>query len=410
MDNKITLQTKRLYVLYAVGFLLIFGYSFARPCIDSIFLEHYSSSQLPAAWLITALVSVFVIAGYNKINQKYAILDLYGRLSILSAISLAVLLSSYLLGFVPAIFILYIWKEIYMVVLTETYWSFADMVFSTHTAKNTYGWAMAISSLGGVLGNLVVGPAAQALSSSQALWVLFALLLGGSAITFFARNLSDEKPDYKKQLDKKGAKIGLGLKTLWHSKYLVPLAFLICIVQVVTGLIDFSFNDLLQENYSNTEMRTVVLGQLHAAVNVFGIAIQVATGLILKVFGIPNTFKSIPFLLASFMFAFVLLPKFAIMVALKISNKALDYSLMRGVKEMLYIPLNREEKTQGKGIIDIFMYRIARGLSSVMLMTLVALGLQDYVVELALVLVVAWFWLAVMVTKRYSKLMDTKDA
>ncbi|MCA9507970.1 MAG: hypothetical protein KC505_06075 [Myxococcales bacterium] len=405
MNNSNSLQLKRVITLYAMGFLLIFGYSFARPCIDSIYLEHYSSDTLPNAWLLTAFLSAFVIAIYNRINQRYSILSLYGWLSLLCAGSLALLLAAYFWGFIPAIFILYVWKEIYMVVLVETYWSFADMVFSISSARHTYGLAMAVSSLGGVFGNLIVGPFARTVGSRWALWSLVFLLILGFFIAYCARSIGDEKP----QESKKTAKMGVGIKTLLQSRYLVPLALLVCTVQVVTGLIDFKFNSMLQENYVNTDMRTEMLGYIHATVNVVGIAIQLCTGPILKLFGIASTFKSIPFLLAACLLAFVILPKFALMLAVKISSKALDYSLLRGVKEILYIPLSREEKTQGKGIIDIFIYRIAKGLSSILLLSLIAIGLSAYVIELSFALVVIWLILAIVIARRYQLLVGADE-
>ncbi len=405
MKNSSSIHFKRIVTLYVMGFLLIFGYSFARPCIDSIYLEHYSSDTLPTAWLITAFCSIFVISLYNRINQKFSILSLYGWVSLLCAAILAILLSAYFAGFVPAIFILYIWKEIYMVVLMETYWSFADMVFSISTARHTYGLAMAISSLGGVFGNLLVGPFAKSVGSRWALTSLIVMLALGFVISYCARHVGDEKPE----ASKKKTDVGVGLKVLFQSKYLVPLAILVCTVQIVIGLIDYRFNSMLQENYINTDMRTEILGYLHAAVNVVGISIQVFTGPILRIFGIGNTFKSIPFLLAGFMMAFVLLPNFAIMLTVKISSKALDYSLLRGVKEILYIPLSREEKTQGKGLIDIFMYRMARGFSSLLLMGFIAMGLSAFVMELSLVFVILWLVLAIIIAKRYQALVGSKE-
>lgn len=388
-----------------MGFLLVFGYSFARPCIDSMFLEHYSASDLPSAWLIVSILSALIIGFYNKFNQRYAILRLYGIISIFCAAILSVLLASYFLGFVPAVFMLYVWKEIYMVVLMETYWSFADIVFSVSTARFTYGMAMAICSLGGILGNLVVGSLASVIGTKWILLFLIFLLLAGLAISYLANSISDEKP----KPSKKAPKIDVGLKTLLSSKYLVPLAILACIAQVATGLIDFQFNDMLQENYLNLDRRTEALGYIHATVNIIGIVIQLLMAPILKIFGVANTFLSVPFLLSAMLIGFVLYPTFAIMQVLKIANKALDYSIFRGAKEILYIPLSREEKTQGKGIIDIFMYRLARGMSSLVLMVLVAVNLTDYVIETTLALLLAWFFLALVIGKRYNGLIKSGE-
>lgn len=405
MENSNSIQLKRIVTLYLMGFMLIFGYAFARPCIDSIFLEHYSNDDLPAAWLITSLASAVIIAIYNRYNQRYAILSLYGGVSLICALILAVLLAAYFFGFIPAIFILYIWKELYMVVLMETYWSFADIVFSISTARHTYGLAMAISSLGGVVGNLLVGPVATLLGTRLALSFLVVFLFMGFIIAYLGKKIADEKPKYHKEKNQ----VGLGIQTLFSSKYLVPLAILACTVQVVTGLIDYRFNGMLQENYVNTDMRTQMLGYIHAAVNVIGISIQVCLGPILRLFGIGNTFKSIPLLLSLAMCSFIILPHFAIIITVKIANKALDYSLFRGVKEILYIPLSRAEKTQGKGLIDIFMYRVARGFSSLLLIFMISFGLTAYVMEFSLLLALLWLVLASVIAKRYQSLVTSAE-
>lgn len=394
------IQFKRLATLYLMGFMLIFGYAFARPCIDSIFLEHYSNDDLPSAWLITSLVSVFVIIIYNRLNQRYAILTLFGGLSLVSAAMLAVLLGAYSVGFVPAIFILYIWKELYMVVLMETYWSFADIVFSVNTARHTYGIAMTLSSLGGILGNLVVGPVARVMGTRLALSLLFVTLILCFLIAFLGRKVADEKPNHKEN-----PHVGVGIKTLLTSRYLVPLAILACTAQVVTGLIDYQFNGMLKTDIVNTDMRTEILGNIHATVNIIGVSFQLAMGLILRTIGIGSTFLSVPLMLSVAMASFIVLPQFAMIVVVKIANKSLDYSLFRGVKEILYIPLSREEKTQGKGLIDIFMYRLARGLSSLVLLGIIAIDLAPYVMQICLALVLLWLIFSVIVTRRYQNLV-----
>ncbi len=403
MEIDYLLQKKRILTLYSLGFLLVFGYAIARPCIDSILLEHYSNDILPKAWLITAIASIFVIAFYNRFNQKHAILTIYGGISLISAVSLIILLAIFFMGFIPAIFILYIWKEIYMVVLMETYWSYANIVFCTKTAKNRYGRAMTVASVGGLLGNLIVSPLALYIGTKATLCFLVIFLLLGFLIAYLARHIADEKPVVINN------DFNLGVKTLFKSKYLVPLAILVCTVQVVIGLIDYNFNGLLKEHYVDTDARTALLGQIHAAINIFGVMLQFLTGIILKYVGIAITFSSIPFLLGGFVLAFVMVPKFLFMILVKISSKTLDYSLLRGTKEILYIPLSRSEKTQGKGIIDIFFYRLAKGLSSLLLFMLISFDDSSYVMKLSLLLIVLWLILAIIISKRYQKLIKASE-
>lgn len=278
------------------------------------------------------------------------------------------------------------------------------MVFCTKTAKNRYGKAMTIASIGGLLGNILVSPMALYLGSKITLCFLVIFLLIGFIIAYKAKNLADEKPQAPAKSD-----INLGIKTLFKSKYLVPLAILICTVQVVIGLIDYNFNGLLKENYLDTDTRTALLGQIHAAINILGIALQVLTSYILKFVGIKTTFAAIPFLLGIFVVTFIAIPQFIFMIFIKVSSKTLDYSLLRGTKEILYIPLSRSEKTQGKGIIDIFLYRLAKGLSSLILFFMISFNLSYYVMSLALVLILLWFILSLIISYRYQKLISTCD-
>jgi ATP/ADP translocase len=71
---------------------------------------------------------------------------------------------------------------------------------------------------------------------------------------------------------------------------------------------------------------------------------------------------------------FALLPRFALIASAKVASKAFDYSLFRAAKEILYIPLNHAERTQGKALVDICSYRVAKGACSLLLLGLAALG------------------------------------
>ena len=79
----------------------------------------------------------------------------------------------------------------------------------------------------------------------------------------------------------------------------------------------------------------------------------------------------------------------------------LEFSIFRASKEMLYIPLSRLEKTKGKALIDILIYRLSKGFSSVLLLTLAFFALSNYVLEVALALQIIWIVLTYVITQRY---------
>jgi AAA family ATP:ADP antiporter len=54
----------------------------------------------------------------------------------------------------------------------------------------------------------------------------------------------------------------------------------------------------------------------------------------------------------------MLIPVLALLRAVKISENSLDYSLLNTTKQMLYLPLNRQEKYEARATIDSFGQRL----------------------------------------------------
>ena len=76
----------------------------------------------------------------------------------------------------------------------------------------------------------------------------------------------------------------------------------------------------------------------------------------------------------------------------------------RTTKDILYIPLSRAEKTQGKTMIDIFAYRLARGFCSMFLLGLAAIWAHHVVIYCALAAIAAWILVANIIAKRFNDL------
>ena len=107
---------------------------------------------------------------------------------------------------------------------------------------------------------------------------------------------------------------------------------------------------------------------------------------------------SVPIILGGCLVVFLVSPVFAVMQVAKVASKALDYSIFRAAKEMLYLPLTQAEKTQGKAVVDMLTYRVAKGGASVVLLILKKLGAPLFMASgIALGLVGIWLVLTVLV-------------
>jgi AAA family ATP:ADP antiporter len=108
-----------------------------------------------------------------------------------------------------------------------------------------------------------------------------------------------------------------------------------------------------------------------------------------------------PVVLSVCSMAFWCMPSFAVMSFGKILGKALDYSLFRASKEMLYIPLKYEEKTAGKTFVDIFAYRLSKGVASLGVMALGAAGASLGFTAVLVCLYGVWFVLVIAIVRRF---------
>lgn len=399
------LQKARILSLALLAFFNVASYSISRPAIESLFLKDHSSSALPTVWILTAIATALAMSIYNRFNTRYSLLKVFGASALLSAFSLGVLVLGAQNAIPGTSFLLYIWKEIYVVILSEIFWSFADTVFDSKSAKRVYGLLLAVGSIGGLTGSLIVGQIAKIFGTAGSLWTVIPILIASFLTsTVFARYASEEQLaewNNKKQKNFDGS-----LQVIWKSQYLLPLLFLIVVVQITITLIDFEFNNTLQFSYPDVDQRTDILGKVHAAIDIVALFLQLTSSFIFRMIGVSGTLFCIPICLMGVVIGALTVPHIAMMFTLKVASKCFDYSLFRASKEILYIPLSRLEKTKGKAFIDILIYRLSKGFSSLLLLALSFLSASNYVLEVALILQIIWIFLTHVITKRYRTIIE----
>ncbi len=382
---------------------IIASYGFARPVTDSLFVLHHGAESLPKAYLISPFVTALAMAVYNHYNNRYSLLRLLGFGAVVSIVCMLVALGAYEMRIPGSVYGLYVWREVYMVVLIEIFWSLADSLFSLKAARKSYGLVLAISSIGG-LSNLAVGMLAGTHGTQMALLGVIPCL---GMCVFLAWCFSKSLGIQPVFVEKKNKAFGTqGLSVVLASKYLLPLLFLIGIVQISISLIDIQFNIFLAQSYPDTDARTAIIGQVHTIDNVIAAFLQFFAGYIIKFAGMGGVFVGVPLILSAALVGFISAPRFFSAAILKITSKCFDYSLFRASKEMLYIPLTHEEKTKGKALIDILVYRIAKSSAAILMIGLLAVGLATYTMHIVLFLMIAWILLAVLIVKRYKSVIS----
>jgi len=404
-ENNPLQSPRSIFLLCVLGYLVLASYAVARPSVESLFLSVYSSADLPKVWIAVAIGALLTVAVYNRFAASRDLIQVFRVSVLISMGSLLVLLGLKQVSEELATFLMYVWKDIYIVVLVETFWSLANTLFRTKQATNLYGIFCVAGSLGGMSANLAIGPLAKAYGTETALLTIFPILglvwlmVGTVEKIPGPVDVPAAVPDSK---SKKGSSMREGMEVLKKSPYLVYMLVLICVVQVVITLVDYQFNAVLEESYPDTDARTAAIGKVYATIDMGSLTLQLLAGPIIKALGVARVLLMIPLLVGAAVAGFALFPTFAVIAAAKVSGKCFDYSLFRAAKEMLYIPLSYAEKTQGKAVVDILTYRVAKGGASLLLMGIIAISLGGWVAWLCLALVVGWLAVTSGIVKRYG--------
>ena len=394
-----------IFGLSALAFSMMFSYALARPSVESLFLAAHGSEALPWVWLLVTVTMMAGVARYNRHVHGQPLLKLLATIAWLSSLVAAVLLVGHGRA-VPGVgFALYVWKDLYIIFLIEIFYSYTNVLFSIQTARWLYGLFGALAALGGVAGAVVTRTLAPVLGTAMVLWTVPGLLI---LIGLLAWSLSPGTATTPASPDEVPT-IRSAVKRLWSSDYLLLILLLVGLSQAAITLVDFQFNQVIEEAYRDMDERTAIMGLVYGTVNAATVALNLLAGPLLRLLGAPITLLSVPLLLTAGVGVFYATPLFATAAAVKIASKCFDYSIFRAAKEILYIPLGFDDKTQGKALVDMVTYRAAKGCTSLALVVVVVAQTPWFVGLLLMGTLVAWVMVTLTVGRRFRQRVSRRQ-
>ncbi|HEV3270134.1 MAG TPA: hypothetical protein VGZ69_05755 [Candidatus Rhabdochlamydia sp.] len=400
--------TERLFIIGAMlcGFFISADYSIIRPVSNSLFITKYGTQFFPFAWMISIPLNLLLVGVYNKYLPKLGCLKTYlvvasGIIAINCSCALFIKQLSFL------IFFLYIWKEIYIMLMFQQLWSIIHSTVSLKRAKYLYGIFLGAGGVGSLLGSLLPGFFAVKVGSESLLYMTLPLYLCLTAT--FILTLKQSSQGLSLQLEEKtGAKDALlhGIRLIINSRTLAFIALSVLFMQLSATLIDYQFSTYLEQTIIGKDLRTQYIGRVLG----IGLSISVCmqffgTYFLLQMMGIKRLHIGFPILLGSMSIFSFLFPGFAITTLVFIILKACDFSLFTIIKETLYIPLSSDEKFRAKAFIDVFLYRFAKVFASLIILSLQVI-LTSYLLpvlnSISICVFISWIAIAIYLSKKIA--------
>lgn len=336
------------------------GYEFVRSPIESIFLTYWDATAKPYAVAFVPLMMAAIIFCYGIMLSK-----LGAKKSMLTSMvfSAAVLFLSWLFLDKAGkwlVFLVLIFKESYVVIISEQYWSFINSTLKDSESKIFNGPVAGLAAVGPLLGGFIIANYVSSIGTDY--FLLFAAL---SIIPAYilAKMAYERGGEPKPSEEEKGGKKGhLHLSVIWEHKTVLFIALIIFSTQVVATLLDFRWSQLVQSAISSKDARTAYFGLFWMKVNLFSAVMQfLITPVLLHHVSRRIILMAIPAVHLTACLLLVFVPSLAVASFAFLMFKGLDYSLFRATKETLYIPLPYDVRYRAKQVADAFMYRFAKG-------------------------------------------------
>ena len=385
---------------------VLFGYEFIRSVSTSLFVDAYGAENLPRGMMAIPPSMIVLLYGYGRLLSWQGATRALVVTSLFSAALILWCYSALSRGMHFAAAIIYVFREAYIVIVIEQFWSFVNSVLTTEQAKRINGPFCAVASLGSFLGGTLVSQLATVLGTEALLLFTAGSLVPTAVLGVMAYRFGGEPKPSEAEA---GGRLGhIGIRTLFRSKYLVFIGVLIISTQVVSTVLDLRFNLLAELERPDKDMRTAFYGSVYGNLGLAaGILQLVVVPLALRFVALRYIHLVIPIVHFVSSLILTLSPSLRTGTAAYVIFKALDYSVFRAGKELFYMPLSYDSRYRAKQVIDSFGYRFSKG-GSASVIELVKLRVGTIVGTAysvtAMVMAVLWAPIAFGLALAYQKL------
>lgn len=414
-------------------FLVITSYSILKPLRAGLFLGHYSPETKAYLYGIMAFVFIF----FNKIFSDLAskvprqLLITWVTFFFISNLILFFILDA--LGTPLSVMgpVYFVWLGMFNVMIIAQFWAFANDLYTEEAGKRLFPMIMVGQNVGAALGASIsyffVG-----ILGLYPMMILAGAILGICILlTFIIHKRELRKPEQKKAdvtskneseiEEQKPLKKGVGFRFVFKSRYLLYIALLILVLNLVntTGeyIRDTMFVRTADETVQVTEVKdyeeakaeflTKLESGFHSLVNILAIVIQLLlVSRIFKWMGVRGAILVLPLVAMGGYFFIAFGASLVVVRWAKAFENSTDYSLMNACRAALYLITSREEKYKAKAVIDTFFVRAGDMLTGLFVFigtTYLSFNMERFA-KFNVAVAVIWIILCILIIREHKRL------
>jgi len=350
-------------------FLLLFAYYLLKTVREALILTEGGAYVKAYSSAGQAALLMILVPLYGFFGTKVVRIKLIAGLLLFFVTNLIVFYLAGVAGAQEGV-VFYIWVGIFNVFVISQVWAFANDIYTESQGKRLFPMIGVGSSLGAWLGALGASRLVSALHASpyQLQLLAAAILVVCCALVISVNRIAvrNATPEMASHAEQKLAE-GNGFALIFRSRYLLGIAVLIVLLNVVNSTGEFILGDLVStqahtmypgDAAAQKQFVGEFYGNFFAGVNLLGFLLQMfAVSRLFPIIGVRGAMYVLPCISLISYSLLGLVPILGLVRWAKTLENATDYSLQNTVRQALFLPTSREAKYKAKAAIDTFFMR-----------------------------------------------------
>lgn len=417
-------ETAGVVAMFASLFLILFTAYLLKPAREMLILTEGTAEIRSYAVALQALLLLVFIPFYGKFSRGF---DSFRYMQIITAVCVLTLAAFAAAGMSGmAISVPYfVWLGAYSVLIIAQFWAYASELYSREAGERLF----VIVALGASLGAWVGSAASRELVNYLD---AYGLMIAGAvtlALASLPAGIASKTVPAQSRGDSGTAatpaqpSIFAGFQLVLSRRYLMLMAGFVIMLNLVNTTGEYLLSAILESMYAEGAAAGTIAvdkgtyvgrfyGGFYFMVNLLGVLIQFfLVSRLIRLAGFSVAFLLTPLLVFLGYASLALLPVVAWFRYFKMAENSLDYSLQNTARQMLYLPLSRQEKYEARAVIDPFGQRLGDLLQAGLIfagLNLLGWASTDFI-PLAALLAAGTLTLAILIARERSRLLAAQE-